>query len=97
MKHLFIVNPASVGVKAKKNEIVGKISAFFADYPDIGYDIYMTRWKRDAVGYVRRYALASDEFVRVYAVGGTGTLFEVINGAIGLPNVQVACYPLGRR
>jgi diacylglycerol kinase family enzyme len=95
VKHLFIVNPASGGVKSRKNEIVGMIETFFADYPGISYDIYVTRWKRDAVGYVRKYALASDEFVRVYAVGGTSTLFEVINGAIGLPNVQVANYPLG--
>jgi diacylglycerol kinase family enzyme len=47
------------------------------------------------VGYVRKYAEASDEFVRVYAMGGSSTLFEVINGVVGLPNVQVAHYPLG--
>jgi diacylglycerol kinase family enzyme len=28
-------------------------------------------------------------------MGGNGTLFEVINGVVGLPNVQVAWYPLG--
>ena len=34
--------------------------------------------------------------VRVYVFGGGGTLFEVINGVVGLPNVQVAYYPLGK-
>jgi diacylglycerol kinase family enzyme len=44
------------------------------------------------VGFIRRYLAQSAELVRIYATGGTGTLFEVINGAAGLPNVQVACY-----
>jgi diacylglycerol kinase family enzyme len=95
VKHLFIVNPSSSGVKGKVPGVVGKITSFFGDYPSMRYDIHVTRWKRDAVGFVRKYALASDEYVRVYAVGGTSTLFEVINGVIGLPNVQVANYPLG--
>jgi hypothetical protein len=62
------VNPASVGVKAKKNEIVGKISAFFADYPDIGHDVYVTRWKRDAVGYMFRESFFGDDAKRLFSL-----------------------------
>jgi diacylglycerol kinase family enzyme len=76
--------------------IVDTIHDFFARNPKLSYDIHVTRWKRDASGYVRRYAGNASEMVRVYAFGGGGTLFEVINGAMGLPNVQVAYFPLGK-
>jgi diacylglycerol kinase family enzyme len=95
VKHLFIVNPASSGARERVDMITGGIVSFFEGYPRLSYEIHVTRWRRDAVGFVRRFVLGSREFVRVYAMGGAGTLFEVINGIVGLPNVQVAFYPLG--
>ncbi len=95
MKHLFIVNPFARHTKGQVKEIVNKIDSFFESYQNIEYQIHVTRWCRDAVGFVHRYLLQEKELVRIYAVGGTGTLFEVINGAVGMPNVQIACYPLG--
>jgi diacylglycerol kinase family enzyme len=47
------------------------------------------------VGFTRRYVSGAGEIVRVYAVGGMGALFEVINGVIGMPNVQIAFWPFG--
>ncbi|MDR1933554.1 MAG: hypothetical protein LBQ57_12125 [Spirochaetales bacterium] len=98
MKHLFIINSQATLFKrgGRLRELVRDIRAFFANYPQIKYDIHITRWKRDATGYSRRYVAGSDELVRVYAMGGTSTLFEVVNGVIGLPNVQVGMYPAGR-
>jgi diacylglycerol kinase family enzyme len=95
MKHLFIINPIALASQECVRQTVEKIRSFFANYPDMAYDIHVSRWKRDAVGFTRQYVARSPEIVRVYAIGGNGTLFEVINGVIGLPNVQVAAYPYG--
>jgi diacylglycerol kinase family enzyme len=95
VKHLFIINPNAYYIRDRVGEVMNEIADFFSAYPQLSYDVHVTRWKRDAVGYVRKYCMASGEFVRVYAVGGSSTLFEVINGVIGLPNVQTAIYPLG--
>jgi diacylglycerol kinase family enzyme len=96
MKHLFIINPKAGLVRDRKDRIIEEIKIFFGNYPEFSYEIHVTRWKRDAVGFIRRYLSRCAELVRVYATGGTGTLFEIINAVAGLPNVQVAYYPHGR-
>ena len=75
-------------------------------HPDI-YDvyIYITKGVHDAERYVRfflRYFLdltygngMKMETVRFYACGGDGTLNEVVNGAYGFDNAEVACIPSG--
>jgi diacylglycerol kinase family enzyme len=95
MKHLFIVNPKAFFLKGCVDEVCTDIRLFFANYPEIQYDIHITRWKRDAAGFTRRYVSAVDVIVRVYAVGGMSTLMEVINGVVGMPNVQAAAWPFG--
>jgi diacylglycerol kinase family enzyme len=95
MKHLFVVNPKAFGLKGRSENVIREIRAFFANYPQLKYDIHVTRWKRDAVGFTHRYVSGAPEIVRVYAVGGMGTVFEVINGIIGMPNVQVTTWPFG--
>ncbi|MDR2637402.1 MAG: hypothetical protein LBB55_03610 [Zoogloeaceae bacterium] len=91
MKHLFIINPAAQYVVGRVAEIRAEIETCFSPYPQLAYDIHVTRWQRDAVGFIKRYCQAASDLVRIYAVGGVGTLFEVINGAMEMPNVQVAC------
>ncbi|MDR2470952.1 MAG: hypothetical protein LBD09_02425 [Treponema sp.] len=96
MKHLFIINPRAEQIAGRVDEIEDDIRSFFAGHPRLSYAIHKNRWQRDASGYVLRHVSASPEMVRVYALGGSGALFEVINGVVGLPNAQVAWYPLGR-
>jgi diacylglycerol kinase family enzyme len=96
MKHLFIINPRAYRLKGRIDDIVREIEVIFAGSSQLEYYIHITRWKRDASGFTRRYVYGAGEIVRVYAVGGTATLFEVINGAIDLPNVQIAFWPFGR-
>ncbi|MCL2075620.1 MAG: hypothetical protein FWH15_04125 [Betaproteobacteria bacterium] len=92
MKHLFIINPVAEGVVNYLSDIRAEIESCFVHYPWLSYDIHVTRWQRDAVGFIRRYCQNEPGLVRIYAVGGNGILYEVVNGAMGLPNVQVACY-----
>lgn len=96
MKHLFIINPISKRVKGKVKTVRDKITGFFKNYPEISYDIYESRWCRDAVTFIQSYLTAADERVRVHAIGGTGTFYEVVNGAVGFPNAETASHPYGK-
>src|SRR5215471_12261634 len=97
MRHLFIINPATKIIKGKTKPVRDRISAFFAEYPEIKYDIHVSKWCRDAVILIQDYiAGGTDETVRIHAIGGTGTLFEVINSVVGLANVEVASHPYGK-
>jgi diacylglycerol kinase family enzyme len=95
MKHLFIINPAAIHVRGRVEKIRESITAFFKDYPEIDYEIYVTKRCRDSVLFVRRYISKSNERFRIHAIGGIGTLFEVVNSIINFPNVDVASYPYG--
>ena len=96
MKHLCIINPKAGQIAGRVTGLVSEIKDFFDRNPRMDNTIHVTRWKRDASGYTMRFVNNASEMVRVYAFGGGGTLFEVINGVMGLPNVQVAYFPLGR-
>lgn len=95
MKHLFIINPVASELKGRVDTLIDNIKGFFAGNTQLEYDIHVTRWTRDASAFAHRYALNSDSLVRIHSCGGSGTLFEVVNGTIGLPNVQIAAYPMG--
>ena len=63
---------------------------------DIDKEIYVTGAAGDATEYVRRRCkTAVNEPLRFYACGGDGTLNEVVSGAVGFGNVEVACVPVG--
>ena len=101
MKHLFIINPVAYRVKRRVNTIKKNIDTFFKDYPGIEYEIFVTKWSRDAVSYIRKYISKRDEqnnndIIRVHSLGGTGTFFEVVSGVVGLKNVEIASYPYGK-
>ena len=96
MKHLFVINPVAKRIKGKTKPIKEKISAFFREYPDMEYDVYVTEWCRDSIAYIHRYIAGKDESIRVHAIGGTGLLFEVINSVVDLPNAEVASHPYGK-
>jgi diacylglycerol kinase family enzyme len=97
MRHLFIINPATKIIKGKTKPVRDKISAFFAQHPEMKYDVHVTQWSRDGVMLIQDYvAGVKDELVRVHSIGGTGTLFEVVNSVARLPNVEVAVHPYGK-
>lgn len=92
MKHIFVINPAAGKgkaldfIKPKIEEVCKKFS--------LDYEIHVTEKKGDGIDFVKQRA-ASGEELRFYACGGDGTLYEVVNGAYGFKNAQVAVIPLG--
>jgi len=96
-RHLFIINPAAKRIKGKTKPITDAIAAFFAQHAWINHDVYVSEWCRDSIMYIQQYVAGiKGETVRIHVMGGTCTLFEVINSIVGMPNVEVASYPYGK-
>jgi len=97
VKHLFIINPKSFWKKTKQNQIVVRIHEFFREIENTEYEIFVSRFPRDAVGYIPSFAktLPESTTLRVYAVGGDGILFDCLNGIVGLENAELAAIPYG--
>lgn len=92
MKHIFVINPAA-GQGKSLDFIKPRIEEVCKKYA-LDYELYITKDKGDGIEFVRNRA-ASGEELRFYACGGDGTLYEVVNGAYGHKNAQVAVIPLG--
>lgn len=94
IRHLFVLNPAA-GTKDRTEKLKEAIKRLKID----GIcDIFVTDGVRAAENEVCRYlGEHKDEFVRIYACGGDGTLSEVTNGVYrsGSKNCAVAVVPIG--
>jgi diacylglycerol kinase family enzyme len=99
IKHLFIINPKSFRKKTKQNQVVSSIHQFFRERENKEYDVYVSQFPRDAVGFIPLFARNLDDgtALRVYAVGGDGILFDCLNGIMRLQNVdaELASMPYG--
>lgn len=94
MKHIFILNPAA-GKGNKLGLFEEKLHAI-AKAKELSYEIYHTNAVGDACRFVREYCLSEkEEALRFYACGGDGTINEVVSGAVGSPNAEVALLPIG--
>ena len=92
MKHIFVINPAAGQGKAL-NFIRPKIEEVCQKY-SLNCEIHVTEKAGEGIEYVRNKAATGEE-IRFYACGGDGTLYDVVNGAFGYKNAQVAVIPLG--
>lgn len=77
MKHLFIINPTSG--KGKGFQLINKIEEIFKNRDD-EYNIEITKYPNHACEITRSYVTKGN--YRIYAVGGDGTLNEVLNGMV---------------
>ncbi|WP_461612814.1 diacylglycerol/lipid kinase family protein [Clostridium sp. Marseille-QA1073] len=82
MKNLFIINP--VAGKGRSLEYIDKIKNYF-DVLQEEYIIEITEYKDHAIEIAKEYT--SKDTYRVFAVGGDGTINEVLNGLIGSDSV----------
>ncbi|MCQ2446757.1 MAG: hypothetical protein MJ141_07750 [Clostridia bacterium] len=92
-KHLFIINPTA-GKKDASAPLIEKIRAL-PDSENVSYAL--TKAPGHAKTLVREAlsALVPGDRLRVYACGGDGTLFEVVNGGAGHPAFAVTAVPFG--
>ena len=92
MKHIFIVNPAAGGGVAEAKylpQIIKTVKAAGVDY-----EIHRSLNANDITTWVRQRAQAGDA-VRFYAVGGDGTVNDVVSGIVGYDNAELAIIPCG--
>ncbi|MBR0575751.1 diacylglycerol kinase family lipid kinase [Proteiniclasticum sp. BAD-10] len=94
VKHLFIVNPvAGNGIALRMTDTIHKLfKELKLKYTDIDYEIVYTKEEGHATEIARRYSAKAD--YRIYAVGGDGTLNEVLNGMVGSGS-SLGCIPGG--
>ena len=88
MKYIFIVNPESAKGNAMK--IIGNIEKV-CKQEHIEYEVCYTLAQGDATRLAQSY---KDEENIIYAVGGDGTLSEVLNGGVGTKN-KIGIIPAG--
>lgn len=96
MIHIFIINPVAGEGRTKKGLLCRIQKA--ADEMGICYQIHITKKRGDAEQICRECCSQKreqNETFRFYAVGGDGTLGEVINGIAGCDFAQAAVIPAG--
>ncbi len=91
MRYVFIVNPVAGKGKGPAT-VVPKINEYFKNGED--YTVYVTSYKGEAREIAELQARTGDK-VRIFACGGEGTFFEVLNGVVGYDNVEIGVVPCG--
>lgn len=92
MKYVFIINPTA-GKGKLQAPFAQSVNEYFAA---IGgeYEIFYTSKQGEAMEYSNNLAKSGEE-LRIYACGGEGTAFEVLNGIVGYNNVSLGVVPCG--
>lgn len=95
MKYYFIVNPHS-GSRDKSGDMQQLIEGYFAQRPELDYEIVVTERPEKELHTVAEICKNSDgQPLRICACGGDGTLNGVAGAAVGHDNVEIGYYPCG--
>ncbi|MBO5106193.1 MAG: diacylglycerol kinase family lipid kinase [Clostridia bacterium] len=92
MKYIFIINPTAG--KGKVQEPFAKAVKEYFSKNGGEYEIFYTSVQGEAMEYSKKLAESGEE-LRIYACGGEGTAFEVLNGIYGYENVSLGVVPCG--
>lgn len=92
MRYVFYVNPVA-GKGDSQEGIINSIKNYFADKAE-EFKIHITKAIGDAKAQARLEAETGDD-IRMFACGGEGTVFEVLNGVVGHKNVELGVIPCG--
>jgi diacylglycerol kinase (ATP) len=91
LHHVFIINP--IAGKGRAVQMIGDIKSKFKDFIQ-SFEISITEAPGHATEIAKK-AVSNGEAVRIYSVGGDGTLNEIVNGIAGFPNVELGIIPCG--
>ncbi|MBO5853033.1 MAG: YegS/Rv2252/BmrU family lipid kinase [Clostridia bacterium] len=89
MRDIFIINPAA----GKEDSTIALTEQIREVYGD-DCKILITTGTGDALVKAREEAQTGDD-VRIFACGGDGTSFEVLNGSVGYKNAAIGVIPIG--
>lgn len=89
MRDVYIINPVAGKLDSTK-ALTEEIRKHYGDEAKI----IITEGKLDAQKKARQEAETGDE-VRIFACGGDGTSFEVLNGIVGYENASIGVIPVG--
>ena len=92
MRYVFFINPAAGKGKAQE-ALVPAVEEYFKG-KEANYEIIFTKAPGDALERAREEAEKGDE-VTMFACGGDGTFFEVLNGVYKYNNVILGVIPCG--
>ncbi len=92
MRYVFYINPTAGKGNAQEG-IIKSIEDYFSDKND-NFKIHITNSVGDAQTQAKREAQTGEQ-VRMFACGGEGTVFEVVNGIAGYDNVELGVIPCG--
>ncbi|MGN1319665.1 MAG: acylglycerol kinase family protein, partial [Acutalibacteraceae bacterium] len=92
MRYVFYINPTA-GKGNTQNGIIDSIKSYFKDKTE-DFKIHITSSVGDAL-YSAKCEAETGDRIRMFACGGEGTVFEVLNGIIGYDNVDLGVIPCG--
>lgn len=92
MRFVFILNPVS-GKGTNQNKIINEVNGYFSQNNGV-YKIIQTKFPGEAKQIANEEAKKGDE-VCIFACGGEGTSFEVVNGIVGYDNACLGVIPCG--
>jgi diacylglycerol kinase (ATP) len=92
MRYIFIVNPLA-GKGREQPVLIRRIESYFAKNGG-SYAVIPSKSREDTAAIAREEALKGGN-LRLYAVGGDGTLSDIVNGVHGCQNVEIGAIPCG--
>ena len=93
MRHYFLINPTA-GPKDSSEKLLATLASLNEEEP-FDYEAHVTTSKEDTILTAQQVAQSATEETIIYACGGDGTCFDVINGIVGNPLIHFGIIPIG--
>lgn len=93
MKHFFVINPKS-GPRDQSGPLIEELKEIFKENPQ-DYDTYVGTSKEDTIAKAKLVAQNLSEDTIIYACGGDGTCYDVLNAIVDYPHAYFGIIPIG--
>lgn len=91
LTHIFVINPIATGDKT-----IREIRNYLEQTKSMRYFIFTTNSQGSETELIRRIQhYFANEHLRIYCIGGSGTIRNVLNGIEDFDRVEIAVCPLG--